>query len=436
MPTYLVHGFRWHRSAIRIHIALYNLDDAAAEWIVAPATSITLLNSFYTLYDFLPPSSPPPLGAWGGNGVVRPASANCSGGGAQPLLSKPQSSFDGVPVGRGIGIMEDGVAEVDGHADTSVPPHPPAVKTRHESDVTVPITNGVANGTAPGQSKAEPIPQSPVPPKALAKGKNKSMSSLRGFGRRRTERPPDLPDLPVGGFGNYAVVAQNGNANGLATTPNSTRDRSTSTDIKRPSTASTDYSRPSRRGSDVVSATRKKPAFNDWSVVKLVEQFDPNELRMGSQPYAYVADHMIEVKLGTSITEETAKYEAKMREDVEPRPMSPLTPPTHSRSGSGFGLNGELSARELRRKSRRANWFEKLRDQLQSEEQVGWFVVVCGDEERTCPSTDVLPEEDEEDETWSVGDNERLKTPRSAGFRGLWGSRSRRKQQAAMGVTG
>src|SRR5205814_178198 len=56
MPTYLVHGFRWQRQSIRIHIILYDLEDAAPDWIVSPATTTTILNSFYTLYDFLPPS--------------------------------------------------------------------------------------------------------------------------------------------------------------------------------------------------------------------------------------------------------------------------------------------------------------------------------------------------------------------------------------------
>ncbi|RDW91929.1 hypothetical protein BP5796_01323 [Coleophoma crateriformis] len=435
MPTYLLHGFRWHRSAIRIHIALYNLEDAAAEWIVAPATSITLLNSFYTLYDFLPPSLSPSQGSWSGNGIVRPGSVNGFGGGAQPLILKPQSSFDSVPVGRGNGITGEGGAEVNGHDDAAVQP-PAADKPRNEPIVPVNGTDGITNEITSDPIREEALPKSPAPPRVLTKSKTRSMGSLRGFGKRRPEHRPTLPDLP-GGFTNGAVMAQNGNANGQATTPKATRERSTSTSIKRPSTASTDYSRPSRQGSDTVAVTRKKPAFNEWSVVKLVEQYDPNELRMGSQPHAYVADHMIEVKLGVSITEETAKYEAKMREEVDTQPSSPVSSPSHSRSGSGFGLNGELSAREVRKKSRRVNWFEKLRDQLQKGEEVGWFIVVCGDEERACPTTDILPEEDE-DETWSGEnkDNERLKTPRSAGFRGLWGSRSRRKQQAAMEQSG
>lgn len=50
MPTYLIHGFRWPRPLIRIHIILQNLDDAAAEWLMAPATTTALLDNFHTLH--------------------------------------------------------------------------------------------------------------------------------------------------------------------------------------------------------------------------------------------------------------------------------------------------------------------------------------------------------------------------------------------------
>jgi len=50
MPTYLIHGFRWPRPLIRIHIILQNLDDAAAEWLLAPDTTATLLDNFTELY--------------------------------------------------------------------------------------------------------------------------------------------------------------------------------------------------------------------------------------------------------------------------------------------------------------------------------------------------------------------------------------------------
>lgn len=50
MPTYLLHGFRWPRQLIRIHIILQNLEDAAAEWLMAPQTTLELLQNFNGLY--------------------------------------------------------------------------------------------------------------------------------------------------------------------------------------------------------------------------------------------------------------------------------------------------------------------------------------------------------------------------------------------------
>ena len=50
MPTYLLHGFRWPRPLIRIHIVMQNLDDAAPGWLVAPGTTLALLKNFKHLY--------------------------------------------------------------------------------------------------------------------------------------------------------------------------------------------------------------------------------------------------------------------------------------------------------------------------------------------------------------------------------------------------
>ncbi|KAK5013649.1 hypothetical protein LTR60_000911 [Cryomyces antarcticus] len=56
MPVYLLHGFRWPRPLIRIHIILQNLDDAAAEWLLAPPTTNALLANFRHLYPQLFPA--------------------------------------------------------------------------------------------------------------------------------------------------------------------------------------------------------------------------------------------------------------------------------------------------------------------------------------------------------------------------------------------
>lgn len=53
MPTYLLHGFRWPRPLIRIHVILQNLDDVATEWLVAPNTTLELLRNFNELHPDL-----------------------------------------------------------------------------------------------------------------------------------------------------------------------------------------------------------------------------------------------------------------------------------------------------------------------------------------------------------------------------------------------
>jgi hypothetical protein len=267
MPTYLVHGFRWPRAAIRIHIILFDLEDAAAEWIVAPASAITILNSFYTLYDFLPPSQPPV-------------------------------------------------------ASTST---------------TIPLVPSLLE---PSNAKKQ---------------------------------------KPVVGI---------------------------------------------RQGSD---GRRKVLRFNDWSVVKLLEQYDPSEESNPSQPYAYVADHIVPVTLSLDIGAEMAAYEEKQRAEAQPllSPTVSSPQPAPSSNGTSGAVTTGLSEREMKRKSRRLGWFEKLRDQLAKTESIGWYVVVCGDEERMVPDLSGL--KIEVGEKGKAGDDDlRPKTPRSAGMRGFFSKKDRR----------
>ncbi|MCJ1371874.1 hypothetical protein MMC20_003094 [Loxospora ochrophaea] len=58
MPVYLLHGFRWPRSAIRIHVILNNIEDAAAEWLTSPSTSAAVLKNLHELYPKILPSLP------------------------------------------------------------------------------------------------------------------------------------------------------------------------------------------------------------------------------------------------------------------------------------------------------------------------------------------------------------------------------------------
>jgi hypothetical protein len=272
MPTYLVHGFRWPRAAIRIHIILFDLEDAAAEWIVAPASAITILNSFYTLYDFLPPSQPP---------------------------------------------------------------------------------------VAPASTTTPPVPSLPEPPNAKSQ-------------------------KPIGGAAGAGA----------------------------------------RKGSD---GKKKALKFNDWSVVKLLEQYDPDDESNPSQPYAYVADYIVPVTLSLDIGAEMEAYEEKQRAEVQPllSPGIASPQPAASSNGTSGTASTSLSEREMKKKSRRFGWFEKLRDQLAKTESIGWYVVVCGDEERTAPDLSGL--DIKVGQKGKAGEDElRPKIPKSTGMRGFFGKKDRR----------
>ncbi|KAL1903526.1 hypothetical protein Sste5346_000154 [Sporothrix stenoceras] len=54
MPTYLCHGFRWHRPSIRVFVIVQDLDDASPDWVIRPATTRSLFDAFGRLFDFLP----------------------------------------------------------------------------------------------------------------------------------------------------------------------------------------------------------------------------------------------------------------------------------------------------------------------------------------------------------------------------------------------
>ena len=215
MPTYLCHGFRWHRRSIRVFVVVQNIDDAAPEWVIATHSSPAILESFYSLFDFLPQ-------------------------------------------------MPEG----------------------------------------PSKSKAQPS--------------------------RKKEKLPALP------------------------------------------AAADEFALPP----PTVPPEEDDVLQNSWSAVKLLEEYDPQDLGSVSRPYAYVADYAVRIDLSASVVEEIARYEERMaRESADARPMLGGTSDEY---GRGSGLRKGSS-------SKRMGWFEKLRDQLQKGEDIRWYIVVCGDEERAAP---------------------------------------------------
>lgn len=109
--------------------------------------------------------------------------------------------------------------------------------------------------------------------------------------------------------------------------------------------------RPSR-----VAPSEDSVLMHAWSPVKLLEEYDESETERAARPYAYVADHVVRVDAGADVAAEMATYDATL--------------------GQG-----------------NAAWLERLRENVQPEEESRWYVVVCDDAEREVV---VMPEEGED----------------------------------------
>lgn len=178
---------------------------------------------------------------------------------------------------------------------------------------------------------------------------------------------------------------------------------------------------------------------------------------------------MISVDLSASLSEEMKAYEERKKKEAFELGLAPTRNHAngHNKGDSGNGMydcddnsshkdrndsvhggstngNGHvdsetsslnyqslgLSARELRKRIRRLNWFEKLRDSLQKEGEIGWFVVYCGEDEERITSYDGLSQLRVSNDRGSSNEGEvRPKTPKSAGLRSLFSRSGRREEE-------
>ncbi|KAI1093015.1 hypothetical protein F5B19DRAFT_491782 [Rostrohypoxylon terebratum] len=262
MPTYLCHGFRWHRLSIKYFVVIQNVDDAAPDWIVTRNSPVALLDQFYELFDFLPPCTRP----------TRPRN--------------PSS---------------------------------------HRNDTRLPSRNG--NGHARTQSEGG----------QMHKGTHNGVEN--------------------GENGNNSDQIKSSHRRAISGQPVTNEIQDDAISLPSPDPSEFDDSIP----------------FNDWSVVKFVEEFNATDLSAVSGPWAYVADHVVRIDTSVSIAEEISRYEAR----IEKESYKPMSGPSdeEGRKVNTFG-------------SRKAGWLEKLRDQLQRKESIRWYVVICSDEDRIVPNID------------------------------------------------
>lgn len=121
----------------------------------------------------------------------------------------------------------------------------------------------------------------------------------------------------------------------------------------------------------------------NWSAVKLLEEYDPLRLDEVSRPYAYVADYAVRIDLSVSVFDEMARYEDRLRDARDP----PITGPSDECGPANRSKRkGSKKQQQQGGGGSSTGWLEKLRDQLQRGEEIRWYVVVNGDEVRDWPA--------------------------------------------------
>ncbi|KKA29905.1 hypothetical protein TD95_001474 [Thielaviopsis punctulata] len=138
---------------------------------------------------------------------------------------------------------------------------------------------------------------------------------------------------------------------------------------------------------------------NDWAAIRLLEEWDEHAEptaephgRWCTRPWAYVADYAVRIDLSGRVGAEMARYErwAARLDDGTHRPMGDALEddPAAERAAVEAGVAGKKSAAAKKR-----GWFQKLRDNMEPEGAIQWYIVVCDDEVRGFPV-----DEEEEDE--------------------------------------
>lgn len=309
MPTYLCHGFRWQRRSIRVYVVVQNLDDAAPEWTIKRGSARNLIESFYDLFDFLPECTFPQTRS----SSRTPASRSGPHSVSQNSMARTAYKDDEDDASYHTTRSSRSRGRSRSRSGSVATLHRQSSQSRDQS---TPTTRRPSSNSSRKRSEA-----------AAAGSSNCPGRSSRGtLPYQNNHAPPSPPSSQPGFNGTW---------------------------------------QPSESNDPVLA--------QNWSPVKLLEEYDPANLEEVSRPYAYVADYVTRINGSCSIVEEIQRYESRVRHD----PMPPVTG-----ASSDEMLNGKRDTSKL---GRRAGWLEQLRDQLQRGEEIRWYVVTNEDAERAWP---------------------------------------------------
>ncbi|KAK3491657.1 hypothetical protein B0T13DRAFT_513849 [Neurospora crassa] len=438
MPTYLCHGFRWQRRSIRVYTVVQDLDDVSPEWLIRPTSSRCLLQSFYNLFEFLPYCSPHEPETWDSNedededededervksgeengeeGVVVPGDRGSRGekGSKEQRTQWPKRKESlGVlrghgsegTTGKGMGTMGKEMGK-EKREITAIP-----VGSNNRSSIS--RTRTISRSPSTISRSPSTISRSPSLRLPLQGVRTPSRTRLQttAAAAASAATTPTTPTAPT-----TATTTSAPASTPASRTPSTLGVSSAGKGRKGKTTGSSSSS----RRSESHSPNRKKDELSAqrWSAVKVLEEYDPNNLDEVSRPYAYVADHVVRVDGAADILAEVRRYEERMQrlrlklKGAEKRAGE--RDPKANRNSGGSGGSGEyhdaLEHLEESAKEKEETWIEQLRDELQRGEEIKWYVVVNGDEERNYSnlSDSDDEDEDEDEDEYEYDDSEEL----------------------------
>ncbi|KAL5601157.1 hypothetical protein BROUX41_005962 [Berkeleyomyces rouxiae] len=380
MPTYLCHGFRWYRNNVRVFAQFQDIEDAAPDWIIREGSSHAMLYTLYELFEFLPFAED----------LVPAESAAAAVGLASALAASPTAA--GAPAGVASPTTPTTPAAAEASAPRLLKKRSRARFLNKLSMFTGNSSSSSANAAAPTTGSSTPIDSplaTPVTPAALPSvyqtgellGKN--LSESRGLVPTDDEAaapaPSTLPQPPIVPKillppGSETIVLPDG--------------------VKPPAMPPP----PPPHEEAKARVVRSDPADpvlrnNDWAAIRLLEEWDARaSLAPGqtpcSRPWAFVADYAVRIDLSARVTDEIARYERWCNK------LAPHQRPMGGGTGPASGLEDDPAADRAAREAgftpkpaapRKPGWFQMLRDNMEFEGAIQWYIVVCEDEMRDFP---------------------------------------------------
>ena len=326
MPTYLCHGFRWHRPSIRTFVIVQNLDDVSPDWIARPGTTRALIDVFYNLFPFLP---------------ARDVEADAEAEVATVLAAQKEAAQKAIAAAAA--AEERGRKQAEAASASRSKSKPRKDKKVKEKD-----------------TASEPHAMPPIAP--TGPGANAFAAAAAAMRENIESTPPGkcpVPVLPA----NFPVPVQPG------VPPDGVVRRSD--------------------GRDVVLALQDKSCIKlleEYDSDRLDEWTRPHAYVADYVTRIDLSVSIVdEMARYERLQQQRWRREAKTK-DGQPSMAGPADegPAFATLGGSLSGGTSEGGrGNTLTKKKKLAGWLEMVRDQLQRGEEIRWYIVVNNDEKRS-----------------------------------------------------